>query len=138
MEGRSVTGRGPGRLAVGVLVGVLAVAVGGVGNAAAGQQHWAGARELARGHAWPGDGSLALVGVAVEVALWLWPRNESEPASSPGVGTGAGVWNVPPRTVVFTGRDQLLEDLHRRLGVGGPVVVQALHGWGGVGKTTLA
>ena len=47
-------------------------------------------------------------------------------------------WNVPPRTTVFTGRNQLLVDLQERLCGGGPVVVHALHGWGGVGKTTLA
>src|SRR5262249_35186593 len=42
------------------------------------------------------------------------------------------------RTPVFTGRDQMLLDLRKCLGGGGPVVVQALQGWGGVGKTMLA
>src|SRR5215813_8694465 len=79
-----VTGRGPGRLAVGVLVAVLAVAVGLVGNAAAGQQHWPGVLDLARRHPWPVVGVLALVGVTVEVILWRWPRSESEPSVASG------------------------------------------------------
>jgi tetratricopeptide (TPR) repeat protein len=48
------------------------------------------------------------------------------------------VWNVPPRPVVFSGRDGLLVELRRRLGTADKVVVQAVHGVGGVGKTTLA
>jgi hypothetical protein len=48
------------------------------------------------------------------------------------------IWNVPARTGVFTGRDAVLLQLRDRLGAGGPVVVHALHGMGGVGKTTLA
>ncbi|HET8661614.1 MAG TPA: FxSxx-COOH system tetratricopeptide repeat protein [Micromonosporaceae bacterium] len=49
------------------------------------------------------------------------------------------VWNVPARVASFTGRDGLLLALRERLEAGGgPVVVQALHGMGGVGKTSLA
>src|SRR4051812_29307645 len=49
------------------------------------------------------------------------------------------VWNAPARNPWFTGRDGLLEQLHQRLGSGeGTLVVQALHGLGGVGKTQLA
>jgi hypothetical protein len=136
--GHRVTGRGPVRLAVGVLVAVLAIAVGVVGNAAAGQQHWPGVLDLARAHPWPAFGTLVLIGVLVEVVLWSWRRGESGPTPPPGTGTGTGAWNVPPRSAVFTGRDRLLEELRQRLGQGGPVVVQALHGRGGVGKTTLA
>ncbi|WP_222272971.1 FxSxx-COOH system tetratricopeptide repeat protein [Modestobacter marinus] len=49
------------------------------------------------------------------------------------------VWRVPPRNPCFTGRDGMLTELRRRLGAGeGTLVVQALYGLGGVGKTQLA
>ncbi|WP_069761741.1 FxSxx-COOH system tetratricopeptide repeat protein [Streptomyces sp. LUP47B] len=50
------------------------------------------------------------------------------------------VWgNVPPRNRAFTGREQLLEDLHRRLQEGTTAVLpEALQGMGGVGKSQLA
>jgi NB-ARC domain len=51
------------------------------------------------------------------------------------------VSNLPPRNLVFTGRDELLTALHERLTGGTPTAVtqpQALHGLGGVGKTQLA
>jgi hypothetical protein len=50
------------------------------------------------------------------------------------------VWgNVPPRNVNFTGREELLTDLHTRLQAGTTAVLpQALHGLGGVGKSQLA
>jgi hypothetical protein len=49
------------------------------------------------------------------------------------------VWNVPPRNPHFVGRRELLTELRRRLRAGEPtLVVQALYGLGGVGKTQLA
>jgi DNA-binding SARP family transcriptional activator len=48
-------------------------------------------------------------------------------------------WTVPMRNPHFTGRAGLLEQLHQRLHAGeGTLVVQALYGLGGVGKTQLA
>jgi hypothetical protein len=59
------------------------------------------------------------------------------------VGLGARrsrppVWRVPPRNPNFTGRDAMLERLGTQLAGADTVVVQALHGMGGVGKTQLA
>ncbi len=50
------------------------------------------------------------------------------------------IWNVPhQRNINFTGREQLLSDLHNALTSGKPAALtQALHGLGGVGKTQTA
>src|SRR5687768_12777465 len=49
------------------------------------------------------------------------------------------VWKVPPRNPRFTGRDGMLTQLRRRLQADdNTLVVQALYGLGGVGKTQLA
>jgi tetratricopeptide (TPR) repeat protein len=50
------------------------------------------------------------------------------------------VWgNIPPRNPHFTGRIDLLDELHARLGDGLTAVLpEALHGMGGVGKSHLA
>ena len=55
------------------------------------------------------------------------------------VRPGPAVWNVPARNPHFTGRAGMLDELHDRLRSGeGTLVVQALYGLGGVGKTQLA
>jgi TIR domain len=69
-----------------------------------------------------------------------FPRPLPESADKPGfAGALPEVWRVPPRNPRFTGRDGMLTELRRRLRAGeGTLVVQALYGLGGVGKTQLA
>src|SRR3954454_13019498 len=65
--------------------------------------------------------------------------NQDPALSPPPAARLPAVWNVPARNPHFTGRAGLLDQLHRRLGSGeATLVVQALHGLGGVGKTQLA
>ena len=65
-------------------------------------------------------------------ALTILPR-----ARSAGMPVGR-VWNIPARARGFTGRAELLAGLREALLGGGPAALHALHGIGGVGKTTTA
>src|SRR3954463_645009 len=71
-----------------------------------------------------------------------FPRSSPAPVSGdkPGfAGALPGVWKAPPRNPRFTGRNGMLTELRRRLRAGeGTLVMQALYGLGGVGKTQLA
>jgi TIR domain-containing protein/tetratricopeptide repeat protein len=69
-----------------------------------------------------------------------FPRAGPAPLDRPGfAGALPPVWKVPPRNPHFTGRDGMLTELRKRLHAGeGTLVVQALYGLGGVGKTQLA
>jgi hypothetical protein len=53
-------------------------------------------------------------------------------------GLAEQVWNVPAQNPVFTGRDELLARLHTAWARSSRVVVQALYGMGGIGKSALA
>ncbi len=69
-----------------------------------------------------------------------FPRGDPARSGRPSfAGALPGVWRAPPRNPRFTGRDSLLTELRRRLRCGeGALVVHALYGLGGVGKTQLA
>ncbi|ADB74565.1 FxSxx-COOH system tetratricopeptide repeat protein [Geodermatophilus obscurus] len=69
-----------------------------------------------------------------------FPRAGPAPTDKPGfAGALPAVWKVPPRNPRFTGRDGMLTALRRRLHSGeATLMVQALYGLGGVGKTQLA
>src|SRR4051794_35929254 len=68
------------------------------------------------------------------------PALSDSPGGRPGfAGRLPGVWRVPPRNSRFTGRDGMLTELRHRMRAGeATLVVQALYGLGGVGKTQLA
>ena len=62
------------------------------------------------------------------------PQQAAEPFRSLPI-----VWNLPARNPHFTGRSGLLDEIHDRLQGGEQaLIVQALYGLGGVGKTQLA
>jgi DNA-binding SARP family transcriptional activator len=70
-----------------------------------------------------------------------WPTDATPASRTTTTATGLlpVVWNVPMRNPHFTGRIGLLDQLHQRLHAGEhTLVVQALYGLGGVGKTQLA
>jgi hypothetical protein len=69
-----------------------------------------------------------------------FPGAEPTPTAKPAfAGALPAVWKVPPRNPRFSGRDGMLTALRRRLRAReGTLVVQALYGLGGVGKTQLA
>ena len=67
------------------------------------------------------------------------PGSGPPPGSRPRLpGSVPSVWNVPPRNAAFTGRDRMIVNVREGLLGGSRVLVQALHGMGGVGKTQLA
>jgi tetratricopeptide (TPR) repeat protein len=79
---------------------------------------------------------------AVLHALAALPRPDQQPARTAGAHVpalaGRRVWTIPARVRGFTGRADLLAELEATLRSGGPAVVQAVTGIGGIGKTTAA
>ena len=77
---------------------------------------------------------------AVLQALTALPRPEQQPASTGAATTAVQrrVWTIPARVRGFIGRADLFAELEAALRPGGPAVVQAVTGMGGIGKTTTA
>jgi hypothetical protein len=71
-------------------------------------------------------------------ALTALPRPEQQSPPTAAAPVGRRVWTIPARVRGFTGRAELLAELEAALRSGGPKVVQAVTGIGGIGKTTAA
>jgi tetratricopeptide (TPR) repeat protein len=77
--------------------------------------------------------------IALLQALTALPRSEQQMvAAAAHTAVGRRVWTIPARVRGFTGRAELLADLEAALRSGGPTVLQAVIGMGGIGKTTVA
>ena len=66
------------------------------------------------------------------------PEQQSAPTEQRTTAVERRVWTIPARVRGFTGRAELLAELEAALRSGGPTVVQAVTGMGGIGKTTAA
>ncbi|MFH8657265.1 NB-ARC domain-containing protein [Streptomyces afghaniensis] len=93
-----------------------------------------GDRSIAAGHgirqALSGDGSVAMY---AEKSFTLPPEAFALPDAAP-----PGLANLPDAAALFVGRARELALLDQALRSTGGVVVQAVHGLGGIGKSTLA
>jgi hypothetical protein len=66
------------------------------------------------------------------------PERRSAPTAAADAARARRVWTIPARVRGFIGRAELLAQLEAALRSGGPTVVQAVTGMGGIGKTTAA
>jgi hypothetical protein len=156
---RSKAGHVRARLTTAALVAVGALTTGALGIAltlatsdAARWPAW-----LRPYHRWGWWAILALLVGAAGLAVWQVAHQQAAglPAQGPPPSPslldrlhptrhgGPLVSNLPARNPNFTGRTDLLDQLHQRLHPGRAAAVvqvqaQALHGLGGVGKTQLA
>ncbi|MFG2723587.1 tetratricopeptide repeat protein [Streptomyces canus] len=99
-----------------------------VSAAASGERSIAAGRSIRQ--AISGDGS---VGMYAETALALPAEAYVLPTAAP-----EGMVNLPDDTTLFVGRELELARLDEAFTESGGVVVQAVHGLGGIGKSTLA
>ncbi|MFE0101272.1 tetratricopeptide repeat protein [Streptomyces sp. NPDC059009] len=104
----------------------------GPGASAAGDRSVAGGGDV--GAVATGDGALA-VHQAIANATVLPPEAL---VSAADIDCPPGLRNLPARPALFVGREGELDALDAALAGSGGVVVQALHGLGGIGKSTLA
>ncbi|MFE9968084.1 FxSxx-COOH system tetratricopeptide repeat protein [Streptomyces sp. NPDC005525] len=88
------------------------------------------------------DGTIPTSGGSQVSTVPASAESQAQPSSAGGGARLAmpAVWgNMPPRNLVFTGREELLINLERGLRDGPAAVLpHALHGMGGVGKSQLA
>ena len=66
------------------------------------------------------------------------PQQRSGPGGAAYTAVARRVWTIPARRRGFTGRAGLLAELEVALRSGGPTVVRAVTGMGGIGKTMAA
>ncbi|MET8233267.1 FxSxx-COOH system tetratricopeptide repeat protein [Micromonospora sp. NPDC005298] len=121
-------------------VPILAALGGLAANAATDQDRWPRALDLVRQNPWLTLGLVTLACVGFEVTL-LWPRrtpDTADPAATDGPVVSPDVQvaprRMPNRNPLFTGREQILDDLQLRL----MSSVVCLYGIGGSGKTSVA
>lgn len=120
-----------GRRLVGAVAGLLVLFIGSLAfNAASGDSRWPGPLDLVRVHPWLV--LLLLIPVAL-IPLVQQSRGDRAPRA-----TTPATYRLPPRNTRFTGREETLRELRRRLTSAGGDAIQAVHGLGGVGKTQLA
>ncbi|MFE4258960.1 FxSxx-COOH system tetratricopeptide repeat protein, partial [Streptomyces sp. NPDC056883] len=86
------------------------------------------------GNATATDGGIAVTGI-FSPTVHLPPEAMRPPAE---VDAPGGLNNLPYQPSLFVGRAEELERLDAVLSAPGPALVQAVHGLGGIGKSTLA
>ncbi|GAB3839973.1 hypothetical protein GCM10029963_07840 [Micromonospora andamanensis] len=82
----------------------------------------------------------ALIGLPLDVTGLheIAPADPDNSAEASGGPPRKQVWNMPPKNPRFTGREESLAELRRRLTTANAVVLHALYGMGGIGKTQIA
>ncbi|MFI0483807.1 FxSxx-COOH system tetratricopeptide repeat protein [Actinomadura sp. 9N215] len=88
----------------------------------------------------PGIGAMAAAGDIIDSSTYVGDVYQAAPLPRPEE-VEPPAWTpptLPPRTTMFVGRDEALAELDTALADPGGVVVQAVHGLGGVGKSALA